>query len=262
MNSAHSCALFKSLVLLLVGILSATTRQQVSCQHSSEAAFSYLNLNEDKTEFVNGVEYKYLLSKKPGEPTMHLTKSKRSSYDSSDEVFKRQSDQPSLCTYTHIKSQVDECFTGASARTLTSNNCIDVLECISALNLVKTCSEHGLYTPTVWILNVYDILLSRNFCSMPVECDSNDNEYLIKLNNVMKSVYEYGQAFLNQPFVDNKFYCSKSHNLVFNVRDLFYPLDQCFNSTVMNDIMFDIEESAGPILQPNCRKFERVCSLL
>ena len=163
---------------------------------------------------------------------------------------------PGLCTYARIKAKVDECFAINSYRTLTTSTCLDVLECIASLNLVKVCSQHGMFTPTIWILNVYDILLSRNFCSLPVECDTQDNEYLIKLNNIMKSAYEYGQAYLNQPFVDNKFYCSKSHNLVYNVRDLFYPLDQCFNSTAMNDIMFDIEESSGPILQPNCRKFE------
>ncbi len=163
---------------------------------------------------------------------------------------------PGICSYSHIKAKVDECFAVNAYRTLTTNTCLDVLECISSLNLVKVCSQNGMYTPTIWILNVYDILLSRNFCNLPVECESSDNEYLIKLNNIAKSVYEYGQAYLNQPFVDNKFYCSKSHNLVYNVRDLFYPLDQCFNSTAMNDIMFEIEESSSPILQPNCRKFK------
>ncbi len=247
--------------------------------------FSYFNLNEDKGDFVNGVEYKYLLDKDSNYARFlakrEIANDHVSFYDK-EAMFKR-SEQfsdtvvkfattsnnqllnsasnetpPGLCTYARIKSKVDECFSVNSFRTLTSNTCMDVLECISSLNLVKLCNQHGMFTPTIWILNVYDILLNRNFCNLPVECDTNDNEYLIKLNNIMKSAFEYGQAYLNQPFVDNKFYCSKSHNLVYNVRDLFYPLDQCFNSTVMNDVMFDIEESSGPILQPNCRKLSNI----
>ena len=83
----------------------------------------------------------------------------------------------------------------------------------------------------------------------------NENQYLIKLNEIISSINKFGPAYLNQPRVDNKIYCSKSHNLVSSVRDLFDSLDQCSSYASMDNILNLIEDTSDIILDKNCRNY-------
>ncbi len=69
----------------------------------------------------------------------------------------------------------------------------------------------------------------------------------------MRTLYIYGSSFLDQPKIDNKQYCSKSHNLVSEVKDLFDIYDYCFDPQSMNEIKSSIDEVADNILDRNCR---------
>ncbi len=40
-----------------------------------------------------------------------------------------------------------------------------ILDCITSMNLVEICNMHGMHTPTIWILSVYEILKNLRFCS-------------------------------------------------------------------------------------------------
>ncbi|RNA41163.1 hypothetical protein BpHYR1_002765 [Brachionus plicatilis] len=89
---------------------------------------------------------------------------------------------------------------------------------------------------------------------VPIECAiiPHENEYLRKLNGILNSINEYGPAYLNQPKVDNKKYCSKSHHLIAKVRGAFDIFDMCFEITEMNSIRDMIEIAADKILDRNC----------
>jgi hypothetical protein len=40
----------------------------------------------------------------------------------------------------------------------------EILECIVGSRLVETCSHLKMYTPTLWIMNVFEILQEKQFC--------------------------------------------------------------------------------------------------
>ena len=39
-----------------------------------------------------------------------------------------------------------------------------ILDCIHALQLVDKCQYLKMYTPAIWIINVFEILQENNFC--------------------------------------------------------------------------------------------------
>lgn len=152
-----------------------------------------------------------------------------------------------ICLYVNVKAKIGACFEKNS-------DCNAILDCIAALNLVETCKKYEMFTPTIWIVNIYNILKSQGFCSIPLQCElnPNDNEYLRRLDNIMKFTHEYGPVYLDRPKFDNKKYCSKSHNLISNVIDSIDTIDNCFDSTIINQIRIEIEDSTFNILDRNC----------
>ena len=50
------------------------------------------------------------------------------------------------------------------------------------------------------------------------------------------------------------FWNRKSHNLISSVIDSIDSIDNCFDSTIVNQIRIEIEDSAFYILDRNCRK--------
>ncbi|CAF0899240.1 unnamed protein product [Brachionus calyciflorus] len=242
----------------------------ILCQNV--ASFDYLALNEGEHGMQNGLEYKYvldtqdlnnkeaLLTKSINDESIILIESNRTKRDLDDltqnlrlltansNKSKSLTVSSDFCLFSNIKPKLNECFAK-------SDDCKVILDCIASFNLVELCKLQNMYTPTIWILNIYEILRNENFCSFPIECAiiPSENEYLRKLSSVLSSVNEYGPAYLNQPKADNKKYCSKSHHLVNRVRDAFDIFDMCFEITEMNRIKDLIEETSDLILDRNCR---------
>lgn len=58
------------------------------------------------------------------------------------------------------------------------------------------------------------IIYSLNDFKVPIggcpnsDIDLTENQYLIKLNEVLVSMNSFGPAYLNQPKLDNKIFCS------------------------------------------------------
>lgn len=117
-----------------------------------------------------------------------------------------------------------------------------------------------MYTPSVWILNVFEILQAKNFCNfITLGCETSwdieSNEGLNKLGDILKVLHEYGSDFLEQPRVNSKVYCAKSLTLVANVKSVFDVLDECSAVDTYKEILNEIDLSSNNLLNKECRKF-------
>ena len=174
-----------------------------------------------------------------------LDRSKRS------EDFETQTSSKVSCLYADISRKIDLCFINGA-------NCTEVLSCISQSRLVETCGHFDMYTPSIWVLNVFEILHGKGFCeNTQLGCppgwgNTSKNESLAKLNEIMRAVQEYGSEFLDMPRTESKTYCAKSMNLVNNIKDVFDQMDQCSVSEALTAILNDITISAKNILNKNC----------
>ena len=113
-----------------------------------------------------------------------------------------------------------------------------------------------MYTPSVWILSVFEILQAKKFCEIPnFGCGGFDgNEGLNKLGDILKVLHEYGNEFLDQTRVNSKVYCAKSLTLVSNIKNVFDDLDQCSATDTYKEILNEIDYSSSNLLNKKCRK--------
>lgn len=161
-----------------------------------------------------------------------------------------QTSSKTSCLYTDISQRIDMCFINAV-------NCSQVLACISQSRLSDLCGHFDMYTPSIWVLNVFEILHAKDFCEnqqlgCPLGWGTSKNESLAKLNDIMKAINEYGSEFLDMPRTQSKAFCSKSLSLVANVKEVFDQMDQCSVSEALSSILNDITESSKNMLNKNC----------
>jgi hypothetical protein len=212
-------------------------------QGSNQNDNDQVNYDTNHEEYLRGLVFG---------SSSHKLSTKASLLLNDDPNFNKKIFQSDQCLYANIKIKLADCFRS-------TDSCTNFLNCVTSLDLIRECRDIQMHTPIIWMLQVYEILDQSKFCRIPVECDSNENEYLRRLDGIMRKSFEYGSAFLDQPKVDNRIYCSKAHTLVREVRELFESIDtyemidNCFNYTMINNIINEIDfTAASSILDKNC----------